>query len=339
MQYLDDFLILGPPNTTACQANLSTLLTLFEELGLPVAPAKLEGPATCITFLGIEIDTMAMEIRLPADKVHKLKELLEAWLGRRGCTRGELESLIGHLSHASVVVRAGKTFLRRLLELLSVARRSHHFLRLNALHRSDLGWWAAYLRPLNHTSFFRGIPTKATQFSFYSDASGSIGCGAIWSPSWFQIKWQGPVAGRWPELGEDSIMLKELLPIVWAIATWGSLWRNASVIVYCDNQGTVAAVNSGHSKVQRIMHLLRCLFFIRARYDIDLIGLHVPGVANGLADAISRDQLHILFSQVPAAPRHQWTVPGLVLSLTLDQQQDWTCPSWRESFASCFPPV
>ena len=28
MHYLDDFLILGPPNTTACQANLSTLLTL-----------------------------------------------------------------------------------------------------------------------------------------------------------------------------------------------------------------------------------------------------------------------------------------------------------------------
>ena len=281
---------------------------------------------------------MAMEIRLPVDKLDRLKCLLASWLTRSSCTKTELESLIGSLSHAAVVVRAGKTFLRRLLELLSGARRSHHFLRLNAVHKSDLWWWAVYLRPLNHGSFFRGVYCRPVQFSFFfPGASGSVGCGAIWSPHWFQVKWSESVA--WPELQEDSITFKELLPIVWAVAVWGALWRHGSVVVYCDNEGAVAAVNSGYSKVPRIMHLLRCLFFIRARFDIELVGSHVPGVSNPLADAISRDQLCVLFSQVPQAPAHRWAVLNPVLSLTLDQRADWTSLSWRESFSSCFPPA
>ena len=39
-----------------------------------------------------------------------------------------------------------------------------------------------------------------------------------------------------------------------------------SVIAHCDNLGVVAAVNSGYSKVDPIMQLLRCLFFIRAYF-------------------------------------------------------------------------
>ena len=143
--YLDDFLLVGPPNSDVCKKNIDRVLGLFAELGLPVAPAKLEGPTTNLCFLGIEIDTVALEIRLPRDKLSRLQELVRKWLGRLSCTKTELESLLGFLSHACCVVRAGKTFMRRLLELLSVARRPHHFLRLNVTHRSDLCWWDAFL--------------------------------------------------------------------------------------------------------------------------------------------------------------------------------------------------
>ena len=81
-------------------------------LGLPVAPAKLEGPTTNLCFLGIEIDTVALEIRLPQDKLSRLQELVHKWRGRSSCTKTEPESLLGFLSHACCVVRAGKTFMR-----------------------------------------------------------------------------------------------------------------------------------------------------------------------------------------------------------------------------------
>ena len=73
---------------------------------------KLEGPGTTLRFLGIEINTKEMSLRLPAEKLAELRLLVANWLGRKCCTVRELESLVGKLQHASKVVRPGRTFLR-----------------------------------------------------------------------------------------------------------------------------------------------------------------------------------------------------------------------------------
>ena len=39
--------------------SLSSLLDVRNDLSIPVAVEKTEGPSTCITFLGIAIDTVA----------------------------------------------------------------------------------------------------------------------------------------------------------------------------------------------------------------------------------------------------------------------------------------
>ena len=140
----------------------------------------------------------------------------------------------------------------------------------------------------------------------------------------FMVRWQDHLASQWPELGADSITLKEVLPIVWGIAIWSRLWGHAFVIVYCDNQGAVAAVNSAYSKVALIAHLLHCLFFIKARFNIELVALHIPGAINKLADAISHDELRVLFLQVLEARSHQHTLSKQVMALTLDQHLNWT---------------
>ena len=77
-----------------------------------------------------------------------------------------------------------------------------------------------------------------------------------------------PIVSR-PRLKDESITLKEILPIVLAYAVWGHSWKNQSVTVHCDNQGTVAAVNSGYSHTPQIMHMLRCLFFIWAHFGVN----------------------------------------------------------------------
>ena len=55
--YLDDFITVGPPGSSECQANISTMVELCKRLGVPLAEEKLVDACTCLTFLGIEIDT------------------------------------------------------------------------------------------------------------------------------------------------------------------------------------------------------------------------------------------------------------------------------------------
>ena len=58
LHYLDNFLFFGEPGTEECANNLSLTLATCRSLGIPVAEQKIEGPACCMTFLAIEIDTI-----------------------------------------------------------------------------------------------------------------------------------------------------------------------------------------------------------------------------------------------------------------------------------------
>ena len=113
--YLDDFLTLGKPDSDECQLNLTTMLATCNSTGLPVEVDKCQGPVSCILFLGMELDSVALEICLPVDKLANLKSLLHSWRGRKACRKRELLSLTGSLSHACKAVRSGRAFLRRLM--------------------------------------------------------------------------------------------------------------------------------------------------------------------------------------------------------------------------------
>ena len=52
------------------------LIRTFEQLGVPLEPSKLEGLSTCVSFLGIEVDTDSLMFCLPSDKLGKLKSEL-----------------------------------------------------------------------------------------------------------------------------------------------------------------------------------------------------------------------------------------------------------------------
>ena len=105
LHYLDDFLFFGPPQSPHCQTAMRTALRVCDALDLPVAPEKVDGPSSYILFLGIGIDTKAMELRLPHDKLARLLHSLKGWQTRRACTKRELLSLIGVLQHAATIVR------------------------------------------------------------------------------------------------------------------------------------------------------------------------------------------------------------------------------------------
>ena len=223
---------------------------------------KTEGPAAILIFLGIELDTVAGILRLPKEKLLRLQAEIGRWAGRQSCTKRDLLSLIGQLQHACCVVKPGRSFLRRMISLSTVAKELHHRIRLNRGFRSDLQWWACFLPSWNGTSMMSGVVPPYPTVSITSDASGTWGCGAYSSArEWFQL--------RWPESWSGvHITVKELLPIVLGVALWGRKWRGSTIRCWCDNMAVIAILKSGCSRDERVMHLMRSFFFFLASYNI-----------------------------------------------------------------------
>ena len=328
--YLDDFIIVAPPASPDCAIALDILNESCAYLGLPIAEHKRDGPTTCLTFLGIEVDTMASQLRLPTDKLQRLKTLLADWGDRKACARKELESLIGLLNHACKVVRAGRSFLRRMIDLLHSVPGcpfKPHPIHLNRGFRSDLAWWCLFVEKWNGISFLP-LPAHLPVLHFASDASGSWGCGAWFVNEWFQVEWDR-------EASTLQIMTKELIPVVLACAVWGAQWRDHRIVCHCDNQAVVAALGSRSCRDSHCMHLLRALVFVEVQHAFRLQPVYIQSAANDLADDLSRNKLSSFLSKVPQAGMAT-PLPTALVSLLLDQSQDWTSPTWLRQFSAIF---
>ena len=88
--YLDDFFTAGPRDSDHCFENMNIIIEVFKQLGVPLAPEKIVDPTTGIVYLGITIDSIRMQIRLPEDKLQDLCVELKSWQERRKCTKKEL---------------------------------------------------------------------------------------------------------------------------------------------------------------------------------------------------------------------------------------------------------
>ena len=83
--YIDNFITMGAPEADECAKNFTLMHAVCEQMGLPVETLKDEGPGTCLSFLGIELDTVAMESSLPAEKLMHLQQELETWRSKKSC--------------------------------------------------------------------------------------------------------------------------------------------------------------------------------------------------------------------------------------------------------------
>ena len=73
---LDDFLLLVR-DKAVIQAQMNSFLFMCADIGIPNAPDKTLQPTQVITFLGLELDSVAMNVRLPVDKLNRCTALIE----------------------------------------------------------------------------------------------------------------------------------------------------------------------------------------------------------------------------------------------------------------------
>ena len=190
LHYLDDFLTAGPPDSPICNRNLDTMLKFCKQIQAPVKSSKIEGTSTSITFLGIYLDTVAMEASITQERRESLLSELNELYWRRRCTKRDLLSLIGKLSFACKVVPAGRIFLRRLIDLSTTVEKLHHHLPLSKEAKLDLRWWLELLPQWSGRSLIlESHWTSSKTMELFTDASGKEGWGAYWAGRWISSRW------------------------------------------------------------------------------------------------------------------------------------------------------
>ena len=86
--YIDDFVTLGDPGAVDCRDHLQIMKVVCEEAGMPTEPEKKEGPTMVLSFLGMELDSDQMVIRLPEGKLQLLQSTLQSWRGMKTYKKG-----------------------------------------------------------------------------------------------------------------------------------------------------------------------------------------------------------------------------------------------------------
>ncbi|XP_077868641.1 uncharacterized protein LOC144359359, partial [Saccoglossus kowalevskii] len=204
---------------------MALLTLLFRRLNIPLAPHKTVGPTTCLEYLGIELDTLAMEARLPENKLNRMLSLVASFLARKSCTKRELLSLLGHLNFACRVVTPGRTFISRLIEISKGVKSLNYHVTLSQESKQDLLMWHQLLSNWNGVSMFlEAETTLASDMQLFTDASG-IGHGGYFRGHWFNERWQhGLTLDSDPAL---SIAFQELYPIVVASVLWDTTFSRS----------------------------------------------------------------------------------------------------------------
>jgi hypothetical protein len=296
--YLDDYITAGPADTNVCAHNLAVMLNTCSDVGFAVNPAKVVQPSTEMEFLGIIIDTDKLELRISQERLNNIIQELDEWQGKKKAKKRDLLSLIGKLSFISKVVRSGRTFIRRLIDLSKRVKHLHYKVKLNKAAQGDIQWWVDYLPTWNGKGMFHDQDwVQSNDMELFTDAS-NIGLGGYFQGEWFVI----PVSER---LQKDThICYREMLALLVAATVWGRHWAGKNVLFHCDNMGVVGAVESGTSKCPQLMNLIRKLFFIAARHQFDFKTVYVSTTDNNLADALSRMDMPRFHKAAPEACPH-----------------------------------
>ena len=136
---------------------------------------KLTPPTTCLTFLGVQLDTVAGVASLHTDKLTAILHELHTFSTLTRCAKPALLSLIGKLSFAAKVIPAGRIFIRRLIDASTRVSSNHHHIRLSAAMRAHIHWWRSFAQTWNGKSFFLDHWwTPSPEFQLFADARAMV---------------------------------------------------------------------------------------------------------------------------------------------------------------------
>ena len=185
----------------------------------------------------------------------------------------------------SRVVRAGRTFVRRMIDVSKCVKHLHHKITLDNSMKADIQWWIEYLPSWNCVSvMYDTIWSSNINLHLWSDAS-DVGIGGYFDGRWL-------AAPLTDHMKRQTIAWRELYALVVALSTWSQHIQHKRILFYIDNAAIVHIINNGCSKNKDLMTLVRSLFCIAAGNSFEFRAEHISSADNAVADALSRGQMY-----------------------------------------------
>ncbi len=246
--YLDDYIFIEPSYQEALYA-LNTFKAVCARLGVPLSEEKTVGPSQNLQFLGIHLDTVNLIASIPQEKIDKYHDLLVLIVEVRSATQGEIKSLIGCLNWCTSIILAGRSFLRRLYEIVLGPHCPEKTICISDEAVKDLKVWEVFLNHFNGRGFIEfAEPEPSSELNFYTDASYE-GAGGTFKSNWFQIRYP-------PHWREKHITYLELYPVVVAAHLFAEQISGRHVVFHTDNTGVMHMLNKCSSTNEKFMPLL-----------------------------------------------------------------------------------
>lgn len=277
--YLDDTF-----GWTAPPVDVTKLLSFVDRvaksLGLSTAAHKtLSG--TELEILGITIDCTKGVAFISERKLDRIRAELDAV--ERSVDVIQIQSLVGSLVFVTRVCVAGKAFLRRLFDQVTICMNSSFGRRrLTQDAKREVLWWKSTLQGYNALRYLSDDPDLLPRIEVWSDASGLNGIGGHLEGA---EQFSERIAAK--HMGKD-IMFKEALAVLTCVDKWKTRFHRRLVILHVDNQALVAAINKGGCRQRSTQALIRRLYTLAAHHSFSLRSEWLPSEANGRADRLSR---------------------------------------------------
>ena len=155
---------------------------ICEDLGVLFAADKSLGPSHILVYLGLEIDTLEICVKIPLEKLHVLRDLLLCFLGRKKITLIELQSLVGSLNFCARAILGSVAFNRCFYDASVGISNPRHHLRVAGAMKEDMDIWLMFLECFNGSVYFPESQwLDNDQLQRFTDSAGGsqLGCAAI----------------------------------------------------------------------------------------------------------------------------------------------------------------
>jgi hypothetical protein len=326
--YVDDFAMQHAAHLTLDEAReqFASVERLLAILGFENKKSKNVYPCTRAVYVGFEIDTVAQTVGITEERAQDLTSEIDAELATRraGGTWGRraLSSLVGKLQFVAQILTHGQRLLTDLYDMREAFVDPNDKIRPSLKARwaesvlvtcSEAGLaaledWKRRLEVLPSTPIYLGDLTLPSGFwkgagveaDEILDGDG-VGGRSAHDVAVLTGDASGRASGGWFE-DERMVYLfepdecapirssnfRELKTVLLMLERWGDKCEGRRVLVRSDNSTTVAAVNRGCSQHEGLRELAEAIRLRCQTLNIKLAARHIPGLKNGLADALSR---------------------------------------------------